>query len=335
MRIETAFSKALGIEIPLICGAMYPCSNPELVAAASEAGGIGIVQPMALTFAHGYPLREGLRHIVSLTQKPIGFNAIVEKSVRAYEERMRKWVDIALEEGIRFFVTALGNPSWVVRKVEQVGGTVYHDVTERKWAIKAKDAGVHGLICVNANAGGHAGTQSLEQLYEALADLGLPLICAGGLGNGQAFTKALSVGYAGVQMGTRFIATRECTAHQDYKSAIINASANDIILTDKISGVPCSVIRTPYIEKTGTKANPFAQRLLKGRYSKKAMRTFYSLLSIWQLKKASKKGTSYKDFWAAGKSVSAVHEEIAVAAIFKEVCEAYEAAQNLIISTAT
>ncbi len=107
--MHTAFTEHAGIEVPLICGAMYPCSNLELVAAASAAGGIGIVQPISLIYAHKTDLREGLRAIRAITDRPIGFNAIVEQSSKVYEDRMRRWVDIALEEGVRFFVTALGN----------------------------------------------------------------------------------------------------------------------------------------------------------------------------------------------------------------------------------
>lgn len=326
--IKTPLSIATGIEIPLICGAMYPCSNPELVAAASEAGGIGIIQPMSLTFAHKYDLREGIRYIRTLTQKPVGFNAIVEKSIKAYEDRMRAWIDIALEEGIRFFITALGNPSWVVRKVEAVGGLVYHDVTEHKWAQKAKDAGVHGLICVNQSAGGHAGTMSQQALLDSLRNLELPLVCAGGIGNGEEFANALNMGYAGVQMGTRFIATHECNAHEDYKQAILKAGASDIVLTDKISGVPCAVIRTPYIEKVGTKANGLARMMLKGRHTKKMMRTLYSLTSIWKLKRASVEGMSYKDYWAAGKSVEDVRQVVPVAQVYQQALSAFGAAQK-------
>jgi len=324
--IDTPLCHQAGIEIPLICGAMYPCSNPELVAAASEAGGLGIIQPMSLTFVHRYDFREGIRYIRSLTDKPVGLNAIVEKSVKAYDKRMQNWVDIALEEGVRFFITALGNPSWVVRKVEQAGGVVYHDVTERKWALKAIDAGVKGLICVNASAGGHAGEQTAPDLYESLADLGLPLVCAGGIGDGAAFVKAIDRGYAGVQMGTRFIATAECNAHNDYKQAILSADADDIVLSDKISGVPCAIIRTPYIEKIGTKAGPIARWLLRGRHTKKWMRTYYSLTSIWQLRKASQKGMSYRDYWAAGKSVGTIDEVLPVAEVYREVLDAYKQA---------
>lgn len=325
--IDTAFSRHVGIDIPLICGAMYPCSNPELIAAASEAGGIGIIQPMSLTFAHRYDLREGIRYIKSLTDKPLGFNAIVEKTVKSYENRMRAWIDIALEEGIRLFVTALGNPSWVVEKANQTGALVYHDVTNRKWAEKAIDSGVHGLICVNANAGGHAGTQARQALYESLVDLGKPLICAGGIGDGAGFVEALKMGYAGVQMGTRFIATEECQVHQDYKEAIIEAKAEDIVLTDKISGVPCAVIRTPYIEKMGTSAGPIARWLLKGRYSKKMMRSIYALASIWKLKRASLEGQSYKDYFAAGKSVQTIHKIAPVKDVYQEFLDAYKSAQ--------
>lgn len=295
-----------GIEIPLICGAMYPCSNPELIAAVSAAGGIGVVQPISMVYVHGHELRAGLRKIAGLTDRPIGFNAIVEQSVRAYEERMRRWVDVALEEGIRFFVTALGKPHWVVQAVHGAGGVVYHDVTERRWALKALEAGVDGLICVNSRAGGHAGGRSMAGLHEELADLGVPLICAGGIGDADAFSAALECGYAGVQLGTRFIATTECRAHQEYKTAIVEAGEEDIVLTVKLSGVPVSVIRTPFVEKVGTEAGPVARRLLRWRRTKHWMRTLYALRALRQLKHASLKGSAYRDYWQAGKSVAGV-----------------------------
>ena len=112
---DTALTRHAHIEVPIICGAMYPCSNPELVAAVSEAGGIGIVQPISLTYVHGHDYREGLRLIRRLTSKPIGMNALIEASSKNYHERMIRWVNVALEEGVRFFVTSLGNPRWVVR----------------------------------------------------------------------------------------------------------------------------------------------------------------------------------------------------------------------------
>ena len=297
---------------------MYPCSNPELVAAVSEAGGIGIVQPLSLTYVHGYEFIEGLRYIRKLTDKPIGVNLIIEQSSKKYLDRVRRWLEISLEEGVKFFVTALGNPNWVVDKARAVDATVFHDVTEKKWADKALDGGVDGFICVNNRAGGHAGGLSPQQLIEQLSNLDKPLICAGGIGTPAEYAAALKMGYSGVQMGTRFIATNECNAHVDYKAAILKAQAQDIVLTEKISGVPVSVIKTPYIEKVGTHAGPIARWLLRGSTTKHLMRTLYSLQSIWSLKRASLQGISYRDVFQAGKSVQGINQIKSVNEIVRE-----------------
>jgi nitronate monooxygenase len=306
LNLETDFTRHARIAYPIICGAMYPCSNPELVAAASEAGGIGIIQPISLTYVHKYDFRQGIRHIRTLTQKPIGFNLLIEKSVKRYEDQMKAWLDIALEEGVRFFITALGNPRWVVDRVRPVGGIVYHDVVNRKWAEKALESDVDGLICVNNQAGGHLGSESPERLIETLHDLRKPLICAGGIGDEEGFARALKMGYAGIQMGTRFIATTECKTHPDYKEAILRARAADIVATEKISGVPVAVINSPYIQRMGLKAGPIARLLLKNSRTKHLMRTFYALNSLRQFKNTLEKGSAYKDYWQAGKSVEGI-----------------------------
>lgn len=304
--LETAFTRDVGIEVPLICGAMYPCSNPELIAAVSEAGGIGIIQPISMRFVHGHELRDGIRKIREITDKPIGFNALIEASSSVYMDRMKRWVDVALEEGVRFFISALGNPRWVVEKVHAVGGVVYHDVTNRKWADKALEGGVDGLICVNARAGGHSGEADPRRLLEDLSGLGVPLVCAGGIGDGEAFAEMLELGYAGCQLGTRFIATRECRAHADYKKAIVDAKEKDIVHTLRLSGVPVAVINTPYVQKTGTDAGWVARRMLRHPKMKHWVRTYYSLRSVWQLKRASLEGFGYNDFWQAGMSVETI-----------------------------
>ena len=304
--LETPLTRAAGIEVPLVCGAMYPCSNPELVAAVSEAGGIGIVQPISLTWVHGHDFREGLRLIRRLTAKPIGMNALIEQSSRAYRERMERWIDVALEEGVRFFVTSLGNPRWVVDRVAPVGGVVYHDVTERKWAEKGIAGGVHGLIGVNDRAGGHAGARSAEALLEELVPLGLPVVCAGGVGSEQDFARALRMGYAGAQLGTRFIATPECRASEAYKRGIVEAGEKDIVLTERLTGVPVAVIDTPSVRRLGTKAGPLARFMLRGRRTKHWMRTLYALRSLWALKRGLLRDSPERDFWQAGKSVAGI-----------------------------
>lgn len=304
--LDTPLTRHAKVEIPLICGAMYPCSNPELVAAVSDAGALGIVQPVSLTFVHGHDFREGLRLIRRLTPKPIGMNALIEQSSRIYHERMVKWVDIALEEGVRFFVTSLGNPRWVAERAHAVGGIVYHDVTERKWALKGRDSGVDGLIAVNNRAGGHAGPHSAERLLEEVGGLGLPLVCAGGIGDEHEFVHALRLGYAGAQLGTRFIATTDCRASAAYKEAILGAEEEDIVLTERITGVPVSVIRTPYIDRMGLRAGPIARWMLRGHRTKHWMRAIYAVRAALQLKRASLDETGTRDYWQAGKSVRSI-----------------------------
>ena len=315
-RFDTPLTRHAGIEVPLLCGAMYPCSNPELVAAASDAGALGIVQPISLTYVHGHDFREGLRLIRRLTPRPVGMNALIEQSSKSYRARMERWIDIALEEGVRFFVTSLGNPRWVVDRVRPLGGVVYHDVTERKWAEKGRDAGVDGLIGVNDRAGGHAGGRSAEALLAEVAPLGLPVVCAGGIGTERDFAGALRLGYAGVQMGTRFIATPECRASDAYKAAILAATSSDIVHSERITGVPVAVIRTPYIERTGLRAGPVARWMLRRRRTKHLMRTIYALRSLWQLKRASLDGAG-ADYWQAGKSVDGIDRIEPVAAIVR------------------
>jgi len=312
------FCNDLGIDLPIIGGAMYPCSNPELVAAVSESGGIGIVQPLSLTYVHGYDFREGLRYIRSLTSKPIGVNLLVEKSSQRYLDRIKEWLDISLEEGVNFYVTALGNPRFVVEKVHAQGGLVYHNTTNEKWAAKALEGGVDGMVCVNDHAGGHAGTESAHNLYDSLAGFGKPLICAGGISDPQAVVDMIDLGYAGVQMGTRFIASVECSAHPDYKQAILDAREDQIVLTDKLSGVPVSVIENDFIKRSGAKAGMFSRWMLKGSRTKKYMRMYYTLRSFRTLKGDSAKAGIYHHYLQAGKSVEEIHKIQSVAEIMTQ-----------------
>ncbi len=314
----TDLCRQLGIEVPLVCGAMYPCSNPELVAAASQAGALGIVQPMSLSYVHGYEFKDGLQYIRSLTTKPIGVNLILETSSRIYQERTQRWAEASVEAGIKCFVTALGNPAWVVKLAHAHGITVFHDVTNATHANKALDAGVDGFICVNNRAGGHAGKLEPQALYDEIAPLGKPVICAGGIGHAEQLKQMLTIGYAGAQLGTRFIATTECSAHDDYKQAILSAEESDIVLTEKLSGVPVAVINTPYIESIGIKAGPIARWLLQNRRGKHLMRTIYTLQSVYKLKKASLGGSGYKDYWQAGKSAGQIRQVKRVEEIVNE-----------------
>lgn len=322
--VKTRLTEHAGVEYPIICGAMYPCSNPELVSAAANGGGMAIVQPVSLTVVHGFDepdlnqgLVEGIRYIRSKTDRQIGFNALIEKGNDKYLQRMSQWIDIALDEGIRFFVTSLGKPDWVCERVHAKGGFVYHDVTTRYHAEKGVECGVDGLICVNNRAGGHLGTDSMEKMYEDLSDLGLPLVCAGGVGSEQELKQALRIGYDGVQMGTRFIATTECTMPEGYKVAIVDSGEDDIDWTVKLTGIPVSVIKTPGYKRD----NPWIiRRLLSGRW-KHRTRWILNILSFRRWRRMSNGSKSSKDIWSAGKSVETIHSVESATTIMRRLGE--------------
>jgi len=319
---QCQFTRDLGIRYPVIGGPMYPCSNPELVAAVSEAGGIGVIQPLSLTYVHDHEFGEGLRYLRRLTDKPLGFNVLIENSSRRYRERMEDWIEQALEDGIRFFITSLGKPDWVVRRVHAAGGLVYHDASELKWARIGVDCGVDGLICVNNRAGGHLGSQSAEALYEACAGLGKPLVCAGGVATGEDLRAMLDLGYAACQLGTRFIASEECAVSDAYKQAIVQAHAEDVCTTIKMTGVPVSVIRPGSGGGECPDRSRWLRPLLRHRRLRRWLRLMLSLKAARAMKHSIQKQQA--EDWSAGKSVEPIDRVLPVAEIMRELTRLLE-----------
>ncbi len=316
-KLNQKFLNDTGAKIPIVCGPMYPGSNPELVAAVSNAGGFGVVQPLALTSLYGHDFRKGLQLIKNITKKPFGVNfTIFGGANKKYHEQMKKWMEISIEEGVKFFLTSLGKPHEIVKKAKQHGIRVYHDVPNKKVALAVRDAGVDGLNCINWRGGGQTGIQSAEKFMDELHNIEIPLICAGGIGNVDDFQKALAMGYAGVQMGTRFLATHECKVTQSYKKAIINSSEQDIVWTNKIAGNNSSVIKTKDVMRGGLKTGPIINFMLRRPKLKKYARMFLMSKGVKNYSK-----TAFDDsiqFWQAGKGVGNIKTIKSVADVFKE-----------------
>jgi len=311
------FLQDTGAEVPIVCGPMYPGSNPELIAAVSEAGGFGVVQPVALTSLYGHDFREGLQLIKKLTNKPFGVNfTIFGGANQKYHEQMKKWMDISIEEGVKFFLTSLGKPTEIVKIAKQNGIKVYHDVPNKKVALAMRDTGVDGINCINWRGGGQTGIQSAEQFMEDLHDIGIPLICAGGIGNASDFQKALEMGYAGVQLGTRFLATHECKVTNGYKQAIVDSTEADIVWTNKIAGNNSSMIKTPDIMKGGLRTGPIISYMLTKKKLKKYARMYLMSRGVKKYSKAAF-DDSIK-FWQAGKGVGNITSVQSVAEVVKE-----------------
>ncbi|MGB1984731.1 MAG: NAD(P)H-dependent flavin oxidoreductase [Porticoccaceae bacterium] len=310
------FLSDTGAKKPVVCGPMYPGSNPELVAAVSDAGGFGVVQPVALTSLYGHDFREGLQLIKQLTDKPFGVNfTIFGGANKKYHEQMKEWMEISIEEGIKFFLTSLGKPDAVVKTAKEHGIKVYHDVPNKKVALAMRDSGVDGLNCINWRGGGQTGIQAAEQFMEELHDIDIPLICAGGIGDAEDFKQALKLGYAGVQLGTRFLATNECIITDAYKQAIVDSSEDDIVWTNKIAGNNSSVIKTDDIMKGGLQTGPVINYMLRKPNLKKYAR-------MWLMSKGLRNysKTAFSDdvkFWQAGKGLGNITSVESVADVMK------------------
>ena len=306
-----------GANTPVVCGPMYPGSNPELVAAVSEAGGLGVVQPVALTSLYGHDFREGLQLIKQLTDRPFGVNfTIFGGANKKYHEQMQDWMQISIEEGVKFFLTSLGKPDAVVKTAKEHGIVVYHDVPNKKVALAMLDSGVDGLNCINWRGGGQTGIQAAEQFMEELHDINIPLICAGGVGNAEDFKQALELGYAGVQLGTRFLATNECIITDAYKQAIVDSSEEDIVWTNKIAGNNSSVIKTEDIMKGGLRTGPVINFMLRKPNLKKYARMWLMSKGIRNYSK-----TAFSDdvkFWQAGKGLGNIQSVDSVADVMRE-----------------
>ncbi len=300
--ITQQFLQDTGVKIPIICGPMYPGSNPELIAAVSDAGGMGVVQPVAMTALYGHDFREGLQLIKKLTDKPFGVNfTIFGGANKKYHEQMQEWMEISIEEDVKFFLTSLGKPTEIVKVAHENGIKVYHDVPNKKVALAMRDIGVDGINCINWRGGGQTGIQSAEKFMEELHDIDVPLICAGGIGNADDLQKVLDMGYAGAQLGTRFLATDECKVSNAYKQAIVNSTEDDIVWTNKIAGNNSSMIKTDDIMKGGLRTGPIISYMLKKRKFKKYARMYLMFRGLKKYNQAA-----FNDnvkYWQAGKGV--------------------------------
>lgn len=318
--LETDFTRLLKIQYPIIAAPMFLVSNEDIVVEASEAGGIGTFP--ALNYRPIEKYRDALKAIKSRTQKPIGVNIIVNKSNTRQGEDL-KW---ALEAGVELFITSLGSPKSVITEAHKNGAKVICDVTNLEHALKVQDMGADGVIAVASGAGGHAGPISPLVLLPWLrSELRIPVIAAGGISHGSGLAAVMALGAAGASIGTRFIASREATIDEAYKRAVVQASAEDIVLTSRISGTPAAVIRTPYIEKMGLDL-PWLVKLLKeNKATKKYVVPLIHLMGMRSLDEAASKPT-WKTVWSAGQSVGLIDEILSVREIFAKLLREYDEA---------
>jgi nitronate monooxygenase len=231
---------------------MFIISNKEMLLACAEAGILGSMPSLNARTIED--LRADLEWIRSKTDKPFAINMTIGLTD---PDRLQEDVALCEEFEVPVWITSYGNPTEFVRRAKAKGSTVFHDVVNLKHALKAEAAGVDAIIGVSAGAGGHAGKISPYALYPYLAEhLKVPVIAAGCISTGRQIVASLALGAELVYMGTRFIASDECGAADAYKDKVVACGPEDIVYTDKVSGVNANFIADtlPLEETSGSEA---------------------------------------------------------------------------------
>lgn len=299
------------LRLPLVAAPMFLVSNPDLVLACCKNGVVGSFPALNQRESSGF--KQWLEQIeAGLTpdSAPYAVNLIVHKS----NPRLQADLAICIEHQVPIVITSLGAVKELVDAVHEYGGLVFHDVTTRRHAEKAAEAGVDGLIAVAAGAGGHAGTWSPFSLIAEIRQFfDKTLLLSGCLNHGHEILAAQLLGADLAYMGTRFIATTESDAQPEYKQMILGAKAADIIHTPAVSGVPASFMRQS-LEQAGFDLNQL-QNKGEINYGEK-------------LKPISDEAKAWKTVWSAGQGVGEISDVPNTAELIARLDREYQAALN-------
>lgn len=266
---QNRITALLGIQYPIIQGGMVWNSGYKLASAVSNAGGLGLLGAGSM-----YPevLRTHIQKCKQATDKPFGVN------VSLLYPDLQEVMDIIVEEGVKIVFTSAGNPKIWTPFLKAHGITVVHVISSSKFALKAQEAGVDAVVAEGFEAGGHNGreeTTTLTLIPMVTAKVQIPVIAAGGIATGRAMLATMILGAEGVQMGTRFIASTESSAHETFKNRVIQVEEGDTIVTLK-ELAPVRMIKNEFYQgiedlyKKGANADELRAYLSKGR-SKKGM----------------------------------------------------------------
>ncbi|MES2593653.1 MAG: nitronate monooxygenase family protein [Bacteroidota bacterium] len=306
--MKTKLTQLLNIDFPIIMAPMFLVSNEAMVTAGMKSG-IAATFP-SLNYRNSGELEQLLDHLNLEKSKlsvngTYGINLIVQKTNPLYEKHLK----ICVDKKVPFYITSLGSPKEVIEKAHSYGAKVFCDVTNIEHAKKCFSLGCDGFIAVGQGAGGHAGPNPLQVLVPALQlhFPNTPIIAAGGISSGAGILSMLAVGAAGVSVGTRFIATTEASVSDAYKNAIVDSKMEDIVLTEKLSGTPCTIIDTPFARKIGYKQNWLERALSNNARTKKYFKMWVQISGMKKLEQSVKPG-NYQTLWCAGQSVELIND---------------------------
>jgi nitronate monooxygenase len=287
----------LDIEYPVIMAPMFLVTNAKMMIEACNSG-IAATIP-ALNFRTNEEFRAAIDEIRANSKGAIGINLIVNKSNPKVPVQLKTCID----KKVDFIITSLGSPEDVIKQCKPHGIKVFCDVVDLKYAQKVESLGADAVIAVNNRAGGHLGPLSPEELIPMLNEnCDIPVISAGGVGNHKQLEHVMNLGAAGVSVGSIFIASEESGVSDEYKQACVDYGKEDIVTSTKISGTPCTVINTPYVQKIGTKQNWFEKLLSRNKRLKKWVKMLTFVKGMKSLEKSAFSAT-YKTVWCAGETI--------------------------------
>jgi enoyl-[acyl-carrier protein] reductase II len=256
--LHTPICEYFGIKYPILLAGMGGVAMHKLVAAVSNAGGLGVIGAASLSPSE---LRSEIRKTRELTDKPFAVDLLAPIA-----DMMRPHMPVLLEEKIKIFVAGLAVPAEFVETMHDHGMKIVVMCGKVHHGVKSQDAGADVVVAQGTEAGGHTGEIGMLSLVPQMIDaVRLPVLAAGGIADGRQVAAALTVGAQGVVIGTRFIATPEAQAAPGYREAIVKAHEDSTLRTKAYTGKTCRVIRTPYAmewEKDPAKIKPFPEQAM-------------------------------------------------------------------------
>lgn len=318
--INTWLCKTFNLKYPILMAPMFLVSNNKMLIEAAKAGITGCIP--ALNFRTLEDFEAGLKDLQQNCPGAWGINLIVNKS----NIHLDKHLSLLEKYPPSYVVTSLGSPEETIKRLQPKGVKVLCDVVDVSYAKKVESLGADALIAVNSGAGGHAGNIPASILVPMLKEAcTIPVLSAGGVGTGKGLLSILALGADGVSIGSPFIATKECGVSKEYKDAVIKFGAKDIVMSTKVSGTPCTVINTPYVQKIGTEQNFVESFLNKNKQFKKYAKALTFYKGMKALERAAFSAT-YQTVWCAGPSIEFSHKIETVQEIVDRLAHEYTVA---------
>lgn len=238
--MQTRLTELIGIKHPIIQGAMSWVSFPPLVAAVSNAGGLGV---LGGAFMDPEQLEDNIRQIRALTDKPFGVNFLANNPL------LDDLLDVIISQGVRVASYGIGDPAKVIARTRPAGMVNMPTVGALKHALKAEADGADAIIVQGTEAGGHTGRVGTMVLTPLVSQaVSIPMAAAGGFGDGRGLAAALALGAEGVSMGSRFVVTKESPVPEEVKRHLLGRTEEETLVTDNFTGVRCRVIRNGFAE---------------------------------------------------------------------------------------